>query len=73
MQYNTSNAITLYGAVQYITILCYQQLLRVPGVPRVNADGWNEMLVEAMRKRDAKDQAEGKQTWFMWQFAMKEV
>ena len=37
----------------------------------VNADGWNEMLVEAMWKRAAKDQAEVKHTWFMWEFVKK--
>ena len=42
-------------------------------MPRSNADGWNERLIEAMRKRSAKDQAEGKQSWFMWHAAMQKL
>ncbi len=42
-------------------------------MPRINADGWNERLIEALRKRAAKDQAEGKDSWFMWHAAVKEV
>ena len=32
-------------------------------MPRINQDGWNEKLVDALRKRAAQAQAEGKDSW----------
>ena len=42
-------------------------------MPRINADGWYKRLIEALRKRAAKDQAEGKDSWFMWHAAVKNI
>ena len=42
-------------------------------MPRINQDGWNEKLVDALRKRAAQAQAEGKDSWFRRKIAMEVI